>query len=1220
MKLYNGILFDRRYRLIKDLGSGASAKVWLALDTLANNMKVAVKIFSAIEGIDTLGIQNFQKEFTYVYNIQHQNLLTPTNYAICDGTPYLVLPYCENGSATSMLGRADENDVIKFMHDVSAALECLHAHHIVHQDIKPDNVLLDDDCNFLVTDFGISTQTLEKNDSENSVRGTKAYMGPEWFEKGATAINMNDIWALGATAYELITGYAPFGDNGGMVQLMGEAIPDLPETIQPELRHLILNCLEAEPWNRPNAETIKKKTQLYIETGSWNEKDGKRYLYISIAAAALILIIAGLWVWDYNRTKVYYYKDYVEYWGVPQGIGRLSGSEMRHRQHSYRMEFCQRKLRRLSLVNPEGNLTTHSDTENMLSRYVDVCFYYTDDGKVDYKTVFNESGKLLYKMDYDETLKTVTFRQNDEYGTEMNLRANTTDLHHQGTQLFENKSRISRYLLTYNDKGLLTNLRYVGLQNVPAGDADNIYGISYKYDEKGHKVEEQFLGSDGTPTNNGIGLSIKKYRYDDDDNWCEVKYLNLEGGPSHDGNNCQLVKIESDKWGNRIAETYYTFEGERSIRTDMGVTGFSYEFDDNGHLITQTCLGLDGNSMSCKYGYAKQNYAYDDHGYVNRIQFFDTGGNPANMLQDGNSFSRIDIVNNSSGLHLERIFFDEEGNSVITTHGYSKECMTYDSIGNQTSLAYQDAEGKPVLYDGLYSRINIENDDFGRLSSIYYLDEKGKPATNEEEVSSIHAEYNRQGRLVKLLYADKTGKPVIGSSFYASCTWDYDELGNEKTRQFFDVEGHLTNNESGVARMEYNYDSKTNFMVNSKEYNEKGTLLFTSHFEYDKRGNVVKEYIVNSSGQLKSGTSVMHTEYDANNRPINKWWSNLKNQPVNKPGTKVAKQLSKYDVRGYEIETTFWSAEGKPSVDEQGTFKRERKYNELGLVVYEKNLDANGKPLKGNSVNPEGKCEYDRQGNMVKIECYDGYGKPRLSSDGFFRMTAKYNNQNNPTEIVYYGVDGKVVKSRSNEYAKKQVDYNNKGLQTQVKYFDEKLKIFRYDTYKYNDKNRLIEQLILNENKLQDDTFWGFSKMTISYNKSGLIPIERVYYNKSGTKLGSQKYDEVKKQWGQLVVSNPLNGFNVLGSQWKQTLMEMAAQCPIDTGNGVVINNIAIEGDVVKCVVQLVKVDMDEMEDEQLQSLREMISPITGQLKKSFGIPSTVRFVLVLRDKNGKQI
>lgn len=1220
MKLIDGILFDKRYRLIKNLGSGASANVWLALDTLADNMKVAVKIFSAIEGIDTLGIQNFQREFTYVYNIQHQNLLTPTNYAVCEGTPYLVLPYCENGSATSMLGRADEKDVIKFMHDVSAALECLHTHHIVHQDIKPDNVLLDDDCNFLVTDFGISTQTIGRSDPSNIVKGTKAYMGPERFQKGSTAINLNDIWALGATAYEMIMGNAPFGDNGGMVQALGEQIPDLPETIQPELRHLIFSCLEAEPWNRPSAEAIRKKTQLYLETGNWREKDGKNYLYYSIAGVFTVLLIAGLWIWDYNRTKIYYYKDYVEYWGVPKGIGRLSGSEMRHRQQSYRFEYWQRKVRRVSLVNPEGNLISHSDTEDMISRNTDVCLFYTDDGKVDYKTVYDQSGKMLYKMDYDEALKTVTFRLNDEYGTEMNLRANTTDLHHQGTQLLENKSRISRYLLTYDDNGLLLKLRYVGLQNIPAGDAENIYGINYKYDERGHKIEEQFVGADGVPTNNGIGLSCKKFRYDEDDNWCEVQYLNLEGGPSHDGNNCHIVKIDNDKWGNRINERYYTSDVELSIRTDVGVTGYSYEIDDDGHLIIQTCLGIDGKPIPCKYGFVRQKYAYDENGYINQISFLDGDGNAASLLQEGTSVSRMDLINNSKGLTIERSFYDEEGKKLTTTHGYFKETMEYDSVGNQIALAYWDEKEHPALYDGLYSKMKVENDEFGRLTALYYLDTSGKATTNEDEVSIVHAEYNRQGRIVKLSYYDKDNKPTIGGAFYASSTWDYDEFGNEKTQLFYDADGKLTNNESGVAKIEYSYDSKTNFMILAKDYNDKGVLLGARYIDYDKRGNIVKEYTVDSSGHLKKGSAVVHIDYDSNNRPVMTWWSNLNDHPVNKSGTKVAKKLSKFDIQGNEIETTFWGSDGKASVDEQGTFKRERKFNELGLVIYERNLDANGKPLAGKDMNPEGKCEYDRQGNMIRLECYDGYGKPRLSSDGFFRMTAKYNNQNHQTEIAYYGIDGNLVKSQSNEFAKKQSEYNNKGLLTKEKYFNVEQKVFRFDTYRYNEKNRLTEQLITNEKQQQDDTFWGFSKMIISYNKSGLIPTVRTYYNKTGAKLGTQRYNEAKKEWEALALTNSNNSFNVMGNQWRQSLMTLASQCPLDTGNGVILKNLSIEGNTVHCVVKLISVNIDELDEEQVQNIRKMIGPITEQLRKSLGIPSMVSFILVVQDKNENRI
>lgn len=1221
MDFKKGQLFDNRYQLLNNLGHGASAQVWLARDTMANNLKVAIKVLSSYSGIDTIGIQNFIREFTFVYNLQHQNLLTPTNYAIFDKTPYLVLPYCENGSATSMKGRADEGDIIKFLHDVSAALECLHAHDIVHQDIKPDNVLLDDDCNFLVTDFGISTQSVgDVSASSGSYGGTKAYMGPERFEKGATPIKMNDIWALGATAYELITGDAPFGDNGGLVQAQGEDIPALPDALQPEVRQIIISCLDPEPWNRPSAEYIRKKTQLYLETGNWKEKDGKLYLYYSVAAAIIVLFVAGLWSWDYNRTKVFYYKDYVEYWGIPEGIGRLTGSEMQHRQATYRLEYSQRKLRRLSLVNPEGNLIPHNDTETMLTRYTDVRYYYTDDEKVDYKTIYDQAGKLLYKMDYDEALKTVTFRQNDEYGTEMNLRANTTDLQNQGKQLFENKSRISRYLLTHDENGLLKQLRYVGLQNVPAGDADNIYGISYTYDKRGHKIEEQFLGADGQPTSNGIGLSIKQYEYDDDDNWCAVRYLNVDRGPSHDGGNCTLVRIESDEWGNRIRERYYTMEGEHSIRTDWGISGFGYEYDDNGHLVVQTCLGLDDTPMACRYGYVKAHFKYDVNGYMSQISFSDADENPANRLQDGESWSRMVAVNTPQGLQLERTYFDEDGQPAESIHGYSKEIMTYDSLGNMTLLTYCDSKGKTIEYDGLYAKIELEYDEFGHLKTLRHVGTDGKPTLGENGTSMLSAEYNRQGALVKMSYFDPNGKPTVGQGFYSSRTWDYDDLGNEKTWQFFDADGQPTNNVDGVARSEFVYDSKTNFRTMARDYNNKGTLLYARHMTYDKRGNVVKDYVVTSSGGLRQGTAVEHTEYDANNRPVKVWWTNLKDQMTNKPGTKAARVETKYDARGNAIEQTYWNAAGKPSVNDQGAFKQERRYNDLGLVVYERNLDANGKPLAGSHANPEGKCEYDKQGNMTKIECYDGYGKPRLSSDGFFRMTAQYNKQGKQTEIAYYDTDGKLTKSRSNEYAKKTSDYNAKGMETRAVFYDEKLKTFRTDEFKYNDKNRLTEQRILNASKQQDDKFWGFSKMSISYNKNGLIPIQRVFFNKNGHKLGVQNYNANTKQWGNITMTNPRQGFNVLGNQWKQTIQEMAAKCPMDVGNGVLIRSLSIDNESVTCIARISNVNIDELEEEQLQNMRKMLGPVSAQLKKSLGIPSSVQFILIVQDKNGKRI
>ena len=1219
-RLHSGMLFDERYQLVKQLGEGASAQVWLAYDTMANNLKVAIKILSGISGMDTRGVQNFQREFTYVYNIQHQNLLTPSNYAICEKTPYLVLPYCENGSATSMIGRVEEQDVIKFLHDVSAGLECLHTHNIIHQDIKPDNILLDDECNFLVTDFGISTQAAgAAKPGSGSFGGTRAYMGPERFEEEAFPINMNDIWALGATAYELLTGNAPFGDNGGMVQQLGETIPELPDSIQPELRKIIMTCLEPEPWNRPSAEAIRKKTQLYLETGSWKAKDGKGYLYGSILIAAILLFGAGLWIWDYNRTKIFYYKDYTEYWGVPKGIGRLRGSEMRHRQCSYRFEYSKYKLRRLSLVNPEGHLTRHTDTETMISRYTDVRFYYTDNGNVDYKTVSDQAGRLLFKMDYDESLKTVTFRQNDEYGTEMNLRANTTDLQNQGRGLYENKSRISRYLLTYDDKGLLTQLKYVGLQNVPAGDAENIFGIRYKYDDKGHKVEEQFLGADGEPTSNGIGLSIKRFYYDDSDNWCEVRYLNIDEEPSHDGNNCPLVKIENDKWGNRIRETYYTIEEEPAIRKDAGIAGYGYEYDEQGHCVTQYCIGLDGKWMTCKYGFAANKMSYDENGYISQQLFIDIDGNPVCKLDDnGDSYCRVDLLNNIYGLALECSLFDEEGQPLETRHGYSRQVMAYDSVGNQISVEYFNKEGKSQKYDGLYSLVKVQYDEFSHVTAIRYFGPDGKPASDEDGVSCFCSEYNRQGALVKMSYYGIDEKPVMGGEYYSVRTVDYDELGNEKNIQFYDTEGALTNNIHGFARRELTYDSKTNFCIVIKDFDDKGSLKSSQNRSFDKRGNIIREALVNGSGQLKQGTAVEHTEYNQNNLPEKKWWTDLKDKLMNKPGTKVAKMLAVYDSRGNIIEQTFWDANNRPSVDEQGAFKRVRRFNDQGLAVYERNLDVNEKPLTGKNVNPEGRVEYDRMGNVTKVECFDGYGKPRLSSDGFFRMIRKFNKQNKIVEVAFFDVNGKLVVSKSNEFAKKTMQWNSKGMETRADYYNEKNQLFRSDLVKYNEKNRLVEQVIQNERGQLDDKFWGYSKYIISYDKNGLVPVQRSYYNQRGSKLGYQNYNTATKEWGKMVLTGQ-QSFNAMGGNWRQALVEMSALCPMDVGNGIQLRSITVDGDVVTCVMRMTQVSVDDLNDEQRNGIQNAMGGVTAQIKKGLGIPSAVRFILIVQDKEGKR-
>ena len=248
-----GMVWDDRYLLVQRLGDGATAQVWEAQDTKAGNIKVAVKIFSAFGNIGTRGIQIFSDEFKNVHGLIQTNLLIPSSYDLCGNVPYLVSKYCENGSAHSLIGKADEREVMAFFKDTAQGLDYLHKHDIVHQDIKPDNILIDDDGNYVLTDFGISNQAATQKDTN----GTPAYMGPERFGRNPVTTPESDIWSLGATVFELITGDVPFGDNGGMIQAAGEKIPSLPKTFRSKkINTLVKRCLDANPQNRPTAEEI----------------------------------------------------------------------------------------------------------------------------------------------------------------------------------------------------------------------------------------------------------------------------------------------------------------------------------------------------------------------------------------------------------------------------------------------------------------------------------------------------------------------------------------------------------------------------------------------------------------------------------------------------------------------------------------------------------------------------------------------------------------------------------------------------------------------------------------------------------------------------------------------------------------------------------------------------------------------------------------------------
>lgn len=251
---------NNRYYLEKLLGRGGFSEVWLVKDSITN-LELALKVYAPGMGMDEDGLQTFSQELARVYNLNHTNLLKPQHVDSWQGMPYLTMSYCPQGSLVKRIGKMSEQEIRKVIHDVAAGLAYLHERDIIHQDIKPDNILIDSVGNYVITDFGISTRarsTLRKSVAASSANsgGTIAYMGPERFGKEPAPIKASDIWSLGAMCYELMTGNTPFGEHGGLIQKSGAEIPNVQGNYSNELKQIVEQMLSLDPWDRPTAAAL----------------------------------------------------------------------------------------------------------------------------------------------------------------------------------------------------------------------------------------------------------------------------------------------------------------------------------------------------------------------------------------------------------------------------------------------------------------------------------------------------------------------------------------------------------------------------------------------------------------------------------------------------------------------------------------------------------------------------------------------------------------------------------------------------------------------------------------------------------------------------------------------------------------------------------------------------------------------------------------------------
>ena len=541
----------------------------------------------------------------------------------------------------------------------------------------------------------------------------------------------------------------------------------------------------------------------------------RRLKWLMLFPLLMLLLATGLFIWDSTRLVTRYYADYVDSFGLPEGIYELSKDQIAGRNFHYRFEFkgyqygdsphadsggaslfgFRRKLMRVVQAGSSGfprkvDHTEYSDRPAMQD------FEYDKDNRLSkiFYGRYNGENRPPYvekRLEfYNENAVTnglVKFFSSKEGQLDIAYSAAASTSVKLEPGALAAKADITQHLLMRDALGRVVRRNFLNNSGAKVCDGDGIWGVEYEYDDLGRKVGEWYLStfSGGFERRaNKIGVAGRRYKYHNA-SIERTEYVNLQGSPVLNQHGWVVAEVVSwDERGNPLCEVYKDEKG-RAMISKEGIFKCCYSYDADGNTIKLTTLGLNDELVINKYGQAGWMAEYDDRGLIVRQVYFGVDGKP---ILNNDGFAETCLEYDDRGLVIRQIFIGVDGKPILHKDGNAEVHQEYDQRGNEKRRSFYGVDGKPILLKDGYAGWESEYDERGRETRNVWIGVDGKPILNKNGYAEYRNEYDARGNLTKRSFFGVDGKPILHKDGFAEVRAEHDQRGNLTKVSYYGVD------------------------------------------------------------------------------------------------------------------------------------------------------------------------------------------------------------------------------------------------------------------------------------------------------------------------------------------------------------------------------------------------------------------------------------------------